>query len=67
MQAGLEQGKAPTGPRSLSLADVERSHISDVLQQTGWKKKRAAELLGISRPTLDRKIRVYGLERGTQA
>jgi len=62
--AGLEPGKAPTPAASQALSEVERVHIANVLLQTGWKKKRAAELLGISRPTLDRKIRVYGLERG---
>jgi DNA-binding NtrC family response regulator len=65
--AGLEPGKAPAPVTSQTLAEVERVHIANVLLQTGWKKKRAAELLGISRPTLDRKIRVYGLERGTPA
>jgi DNA-binding NtrC family response regulator len=65
--AGLEPGKSPAPAASQTLAEVERVHIAGVLKQTGWKKKRAAELLGISRPTLDRKIRVYGLERGTPA
>jgi DNA-binding NtrC family response regulator len=65
--AGLEPGKAPAPAASQTLSEVERVHIANVLLQTGWKKKRAAELLGISRPTLDRKIRVYGLERGTPA
>jgi DNA-binding NtrC family response regulator len=63
--AGLEPGKAPAAAASQTLAEVERVHVANVLKQTGWKKKRAAELLGISRPTLDRKIRVYGLERGS--
>ncbi|HET6585893.1 MAG TPA: sigma-54 dependent transcriptional regulator [Nannocystaceae bacterium] len=65
--AGLEPGKQSVSPTSQTLAEVERVHIANVLVQTGWRKKRAAELLGISRPTLDRKIRVYGLERGSPA
>jgi DNA-binding NtrC family response regulator len=59
--AGLDQPQ-PSGPGRQTLADVERQHILRVLRQTGWQKKRAAEMLGISRPTLDRKIRAYGLE-----
>ncbi len=46
-----------------TLAQVERDHIARMLEQNGWHKKRSAELLGISRPTLDRKIRAYGLAR----
>jgi len=28
-----------------------------------WKKKKASQILNISRPTLDRKIEVYGLHK----
>ncbi|NQT50893.1 sigma-54-dependent Fis family transcriptional regulator, partial [bacterium] len=45
----------------LSLADMERRHVAEVLSLTGWNKSRAAELLRVSRPRLDRKIRDYGL------
>jgi Nif-specific regulatory protein len=44
-----------------SLADIERQHILDTLNQTGWNKSRAATILGIERSTLDRKIRRYEL------
>jgi transcriptional regulator with GAF, ATPase, and Fis domain len=44
-----------------SLADIERQHILDTLNQTGWNKSRAAIILGIERSTLDRKIRRYEL------
>jgi Nif-specific regulatory protein len=44
-----------------SLADMERQHILDTLNQTGWNKSRAATILGIERSTLDRKIRRYEL------
>ena len=61
--AGLDVGSdARAGDPKRSLADVEREHIARVLQQTGWQKKRASEILGISRPTLDRKIKAYQLE-----
>ncbi len=46
----------------VSLDEVERLHILMVLKQTGFHKSRSAEILGISRKTLDRKISEYGIE-----
>ncbi len=45
----------------LSLADVEREHILQTLNSTGWNKSKSAGILGIERSTLDRKIRRYDL------
>ena len=45
-----------------SLADMERGHVTRVLQATGWHRGEACEILGISRPRLRRMIRDYGLE-----
>lgn len=44
-----------------SLRDLEREHIEKVLASTGWHKGRACDILGISRPTLERRIREFGL------
>ena len=44
------------------LHEVEREHIENILIYTHYEKKRAAEILGISRPTLDRRLKEYGLE-----
>ena len=44
------------------LHEVERQHIEKVLVYTHNEKKKAAEILGISRPTLDRRIKEFGLE-----
>jgi len=44
-----------------SLNDIERDHIQATLKFTQWNKSRAANLLGIERSTLDRKIRRYEL------
>ncbi len=44
-----------------SLRDLERDHIEKVLASTGWHKGRACDILGISRPTLERRIREFGL------
>jgi DNA-binding NtrC family response regulator len=52
-----EQGPAPL----VSLETMERDHIQRILTSTGYHKSRSAEILGISRKTLDRKILEYGL------
>lgn len=44
------------------LHEVEREHIENIMFYTNYEKKRAAEILGISRPTLDRRLKEYGLE-----
>lgn len=44
-----------------SLRDVERDHIERVLIRTGWHKGKACEILGISRPTLERRIMEFAL------
>ncbi|RNC66015.1 MAG: sigma-54-dependent Fis family transcriptional regulator [Desulfuromonadales bacterium] len=49
----------PRDNRLISLDVIEREHIERVLRQTGFHKSRTAEILGISRKTLDRKIAEY--------
>jgi len=46
----------------LSLEEVEKRHILRILQYANWKKIKAAGILKISRPTLDRKIEKYSLD-----
>jgi DNA-binding NtrC family response regulator len=45
-----------------SLRDAERGHIIRILEAVGWNKKEAADVLGISRGKLYRKIREFRLE-----
>jgi len=45
----------------ISLAEMEKRHVSATLHSTGWNKSQAAGILGIERSTLDRKIRRYRL------
>ncbi|HEV3022697.1 MAG TPA: sigma 54-interacting transcriptional regulator, partial [Pirellulales bacterium] len=47
--------------KPISLAEMERRHILATLKATGWNKSQAAQVLGIERSTLDRKIRRYEL------
>jgi len=46
-----------------SLAAAERRHLALALKHTGGNKRKAAQLLGISRSTLLNKVRKYRLER----
>ena len=46
----------------LNLEELEHEYISHILQITGGAKKAAAEILGIDRASLWRKIKKYGLE-----
>lgn len=49
------------GPDLRSLEQVEAAHIQQVLHHTGGHKGKSCEILGISRPALDRKIAKYQL------
>jgi two-component system response regulator AtoC len=44
----------------LQLAGLEREAIREALRQTGGHHQQAADLLGISRRTLTRKLKLYG-------
>lgn len=44
-----------------SLHDLEKSYILSVLETTGWNKKKACEILKISRATLHRRLKEYEL------
>lgn len=47
-------------PRTLS--EVEKEQIARALAHTKWHKGRACEILGITRPRLDRKIKKYSIK-----
>ncbi len=57
VSGGLPQG----GTLADQVSRLERDSIAHALRQAKGKKIRAAELLGISRPTLDKKIALYRL------
>ncbi len=52
---------APTGPVE-SLEQAERRQILRALEESRGNKSRAAEILGINRATLFRKLRRYGMD-----
>jgi DNA-binding NtrC family response regulator len=59
----LQTTPAPTHRSGVaSLNDMERETILQALAQTHGNKKKAAELLGIQRPTLYNKMKRYAIE-----
>jgi DNA-binding NtrC family response regulator len=54
-------GEAPSGALS-SLRDVEQHHIERVLQESHGNQRRASRVLGISRWSLSRRLRKYGMQ-----
>jgi DNA-binding NtrC family response regulator len=52
---------APQPATDRPLADVERDHILAVLRGTGGNKRRACQILRISRPRLDRLLARHGV------
>ena len=66
----LQEQRAPDAPTAdnddpsivlQTLDEVEATHVQRVLKFTKGHKGRACEILGISRPALDRKINKYDL------
>ena len=55
----LVESNAGGAPLTLSsrVRALERAAIAEALSAAGGKKIRAAQLLGISRPTLDKKLK----------
>jgi DNA-binding NtrC family response regulator len=50
----------------MTLEELEREHLLQVLENTGWQKKRASEILGIDPSTIYRKLQRYGIEPPTK-
>ena len=48
-------------PELVTLAEVEKRHIIQVVSATNGNVKRAAKILDISRGTLYRKLKSYGI------
>jgi DNA-binding NtrC family response regulator len=64
LPTALQQAELAGLPRSgvQSLDDVERTAIIQALAECHGNKKKAAELLGIQRPTLYNKMKRYAIE-----
>lgn len=60
--ANLQQEEGKT-PSPTSLRDVERETIVKTLHQTKGNRTKTAAILGITRKTLQNKIKEYGIDR----
>ena len=58
----LEPGKVSRTGEETTVDQSEKAAIIDALKKNRGKKSKAAADLGISRPTLDKKIRKYGID-----
>ena len=64
---GPGEDQPATGYSQMSLAEVEYAHILRTLEFTGGNKSRAAQILGIERSTLDRRMKRGASGEGTEA
>jgi DNA-binding NtrC family response regulator len=46
-----------------SLAEIEKTHIEQVLKENAWNVSRSAKILGIDRTTLYSKIKRYQIQK----
>ncbi|MDR4470904.1 MAG: sigma 54-interacting transcriptional regulator, partial [Nitrospira sp.] len=63
----LAQSESKAGvAKTLTLEEMERQHILDVLEQTNWRvsgEKGAATILGLKPTTLEARMKKLGIER----
>lgn len=52
-----------TSENTPTLEILEKNYISQILQKTDWDLKKAAEILGVSKATMYRKIEAYKLKK----
>ena len=51
------QDASETGPELITLEELSQRHVQAILDYVRWHKGKACEILGISRPALERRIR----------
>jgi len=59
----VSHAAGPESFHAVPLEEIEQQHILATLEATNWNKSQAAQLLGIERSTLDRKLKRYDVGR----
>ncbi|MCP4662921.1 MAG: sigma-54-dependent Fis family transcriptional regulator [bacterium] len=59
----IREQRSMDGATADSLSQMERIHISEILERTEWNIRRSAKILGIDRATLYNKIKKYSLRK----
>jgi DNA-binding NtrC family response regulator len=60
----LSQGtEKPTFNDNISLEEIEKTHILNVLEKTNWNISESARILGIDRVTIYKKLEKFGIKR----
>jgi Fis family transcriptional regulator len=55
-------GRSPGPIYNMVIAEVERPMLEVVMQYVNGNQSRAAQILGISRSSIRKKLKLYGLE-----
>ncbi|MFH1153839.1 MAG: sigma-54 dependent transcriptional regulator [Pseudomonadota bacterium] len=61
-QLAIETYRSPSDTRIPTMREQEKKYIQWVLEKADWNKTKAAEIMGIDRVSLWRKIKTYKLE-----
>lgn len=56
------EGEGVTGLYAMVMAEVEKPLLKTVLDHAGGNQSKAAKILGVSRSTLRKKLKEYGIE-----
>jgi two-component system response regulator HydG len=51
----------PSGSSMQTLEEIEKNYMLHVLEETGWQKRKASDILGIDPSTIYRKLMRYGV------
>ncbi|MFT7528284.1 MAG: Fis family transcriptional regulator [Arenicella sp.] len=54
-------GQQPQNLHNFFINEVEKPFLKEVMQQVDGNQSKAADILGINRNTLRKKLKIYGL------
>lgn len=60
LETDMAQQRLPLQVKTIQ--EIEQEHIENILLFTGYEKKRAAQILNMSRPTLNARIQTYNIQ-----